>query len=318
MIAKPFVTVAICTRNRAEHLRKVLSSLAEMEVRADVAWELVLVDNGSTDDTKDVIHGFEGTLPIRYSWEPQAGLSRARNRALDEAAGQFICWTDDDVLVDRLWLQSYVDAFARSPDDAFFGGPVVPVLIGRTPSWFRDNRPLLARLVAERDLGTAAVELGGADDELPYGANFAVRADANRRNRFDEMLGVSPHQRRLGEETEVLRAIAREGGTGRWVPGARVRHLIPEARQTLSYVRQYENSSGETWAYLARLRPQTPEGRSLVGKTCWRGVPLGIWRNLATARMRYWVRRLSGAPSQWLPPFLEQAFWQGAVAYLKR
>jgi glucosyl-dolichyl phosphate glucuronosyltransferase len=94
------ITVAICTLNRAESLRRTLESLAAMRVPGELDWELVIINNGCTDHTDDVIKTFAGRLPIQREFEPQHGHSRARNHAVDIAKGDYIVWTDDDVIVD--------------------------------------------------------------------------------------------------------------------------------------------------------------------------------------------------------------------------
>src|SRR5436305_13472240 len=92
-----FVTIAICTFNRAASLRRTLDSLAAMRVPADLGWEVVVVNNSCTDTTDAVIDSFVGRLPIRREFEKSAGQSHARNRAIDVAIGEYIIWTDDDV-----------------------------------------------------------------------------------------------------------------------------------------------------------------------------------------------------------------------------
>src|SRR5690349_14130582 len=98
------ITVAICSLNRAESLRRTLTSLTAMRIPADLAWETLVVNNEGTDHTDQVIDSFVGRLPIRRAMEPRRGLSNARNRAIDEARGDYIIWTDDDVVVDPSWL----------------------------------------------------------------------------------------------------------------------------------------------------------------------------------------------------------------------
>ena len=100
------ITVGICTFNRAESLRRTLNSLAAMEVPADFAWELVVVNNNSTDHTDAMINEDHGRLPIRREFEKRPGHSNARNRAIDAARGDYIVWTDDDVVVDPGWLSA--------------------------------------------------------------------------------------------------------------------------------------------------------------------------------------------------------------------
>ena len=91
------ITIAICTYNRADSLSRTLQSLAAMRLPPRVDWEVVVVNNNSTDHTDAVIASFSGSrLPIRREFEPRRGLSRARNRAVDTADGDYILWTDDD------------------------------------------------------------------------------------------------------------------------------------------------------------------------------------------------------------------------------
>src|SRR5689334_14945335 len=120
------ITVGICTFNRAEKLRRTLDSLVAMRVPSDLAWEIVIVNNNSTDYTDDVISEYVRRLPVRCELEPRHGKSNALNRAIDVAKGDYIVWIDDDVLVDAGWLTAYVEAFRRWPDAAIFGGRIIP------------------------------------------------------------------------------------------------------------------------------------------------------------------------------------------------
>jgi glycosyltransferase involved in cell wall biosynthesis len=121
-----FVTVAICTFNRAESLRRTLDSLAVMRVARDLAWELIVVNNNSTDHTDAVIAEYRHRLPMRREFEPRPGLSNARNRAIAAARGEYIVWTDDDVVAGAGWLAAYAEAFRRWPDAVVFGGRIKP------------------------------------------------------------------------------------------------------------------------------------------------------------------------------------------------
>lgn len=254
--AAPDITVLICTRNRANQLKNVLTSAAAMRVPSGLRWEMVVVDNGSSDHTADVVQSFGDRLPVRVVREEAAGLSNARNRGVAEAQGRYICWTDDDVLIDEGWLAAYAEAFERHPEAAVFGGRITPVLESPTPAWFArlaDEWPLTT-LLAMRDFADV-IPLDFDDGVAPWGANFAVRAAEQRRVRYEPELGVSPHHRRVGEEAEVIHRILKSGATGWWVPGAVVRHIIPVQRQTLRYVYDYFRASGETIAFMERTWP---------------------------------------------------------------
>ncbi|WP_185983290.1 glycosyltransferase [Aureimonas mangrovi] len=312
------ITLVMCTRNRAEQLRRVLDSAAAMRVPEGLAWEFVLVDNGSTDHTREVVESYADRLPIRWVSEPVAGLSNARNRGVAEAKGEYICWTDDDVVIDPEWLAAYAQAFDEHPEAAFFGGVIEPVLEGEQPDWFQENRQALYALLAERDLGADPIALAEEGNRLPYGANYALRGAEQRRHLYDPDLGVSPGQKRLGEEVDVVLKVIGDGGTGIWVPGSRVRHIIPQARQTLDYVRVYQQSAGETWAYLASRRLRNFMGPSLdVERRTIFGVPRWIWREAARHRILFLLRR-RGASTIWLDHWRNYAYYRGAIDYLRR
>src|SRR5947209_7995559 len=127
-------TVAICTWNRASLLARTLEQLTRVEHPAG-AWEVLVVNNDSTDDTERVLDSFADGLPLRRAFEPRAGLSHARNTAVGVATGDYIVWTDDDVLVSAGWLDAYRRAVERWPEAAVFGGPVRPRFEGTPPPW---------------------------------------------------------------------------------------------------------------------------------------------------------------------------------------
>ncbi len=284
-------SVIICSRNRAESLRRTLGSIAAAEHPRE-AWDVVVVDNGSSDDTPGVVASFAHSLPIQYVSEPEAGLSRARNRGVSVARGDYMVWTDDDVIVDRSWLVAYLDAFCARPGDALFAGQIRPVLEQPVTAWFAAGERHLADLMAVRAFSTVTPL---SIDLLPYGANFAVRAMEQRLHLYDPNLGVAPGRRTGDEETTVARAILAGGGEGTTVPASIVNHVIPASRQTTRYVREYYAAYGENWPVVA-----PDKRRCLVG-----GVPPWVLRELIARKAAYIAKRLSG--SDWLPDFVRHA-----------
>jgi glycosyltransferase involved in cell wall biosynthesis len=251
------VTVVICTRNRAAQLASVLDSACKLVIPADLAWEFIVVDNGSNDGTADVVAKYADRLPIRCVREDKAGLSNARNCGVDEAKGDYICWTDDDVVIDPQWLSAYSDAFKRHPEAAVFGGRIIPFLEKPTPDWFESAKfewPLSA-LLAYRDFGKDIIKLTFEGGFVPWGANFAIRTKEQRSYRYNPHLGVSPNHKRVGEETDVIYRIFKEGANGWWVPDSKVTHIIPPKRQTFQYLYDYSYLGGETFGYLRDCFP---------------------------------------------------------------
>jgi glycosyltransferase involved in cell wall biosynthesis len=306
-------SVVICTRNREASLTRVLASMAELAVPEELVWELLVVDNGSTDRTAEIVEGFVHSLPIRRVLEPKAGLSHARNRGIAEARGDYIVWTDDDVLVHRGWLAAYVAAFRRHPSATFFGGRIDPMLEPPTPPWFQENLDLLAGLTVKRDFGPNELTFSLEGDSLPFGANYAVRAADQRRFPYDVRLGVSPAFRRSGEETAVLRALLRSGCVGWWVPDAIITHVLPPTRQTSAHVVDHFRALGQTWAYLNDTGSDNFLGSPYPVVNTFRGVPRWIYRKAAEHLFRAFIAR--PASKEWLIHLTKYGYYRGAIGY---
>jgi glycosyltransferase involved in cell wall biosynthesis len=252
------VSIAVCTRTRAGPIANLLDSITRLRIPPGITWEVVVVDNGSSDDTRQAILAYADRLPIHYAFEETPGVANARNHAVRVLQGRHICWTDDDAEVDPEWLCAYVDAFRRYPDAALFGGKVSPVLQPPTPPWFArlvDKYPVDA-LVASRDFGGREIPLDISRDHIPWGVNHAVRTSDQRRFPYDPQLGVSPLMRRSGEESQMMFELMTSGVTGWWIPSAHVRHIYPSNRQSLAYFYKHYAAIGETMAHLddTRLR----------------------------------------------------------------
>lgn len=286
-------TVAICTWNRAALLSRALERLTRLR-RPKCGWEVVVVNNNSEDDTECVLDSFAGRLPLRRAFEPRPGLSQARNEAVRQAAGDYIVWTDDDTVVDEGWLEAYERAAESHPEAAVFGGPVRPFFEGAPPPWLAAGWRDVGAAYAVRDMGAEPFELS-VGGELPYGANFVVRSEEQRRFLYDPALGRRGAGGALGEETVVIRAVLAAGGKGWWVPDASVSHWIPKERQTVRYLRSYYTLQGRTFHRSARrkLRP---------------------WGRLLYAELRYTFARLSGDPRRRLRLLAEASILRGAVS----
>lgn len=240
------ISVAICTWNRADLLNKTLANLLNLTDSDDYEFELIVVNNNSTDRTDEVISTYEGRLPLRRIFEQTPGLSNARNAAVRAARGDYIIWTDDDVLVDKDWLIAYARAFIKWPEVVVFGGPIEPWFEGTPPDWLKKGWLHIADAYAVRDLGNDPIPLSVKGNIIPYGANFAIRMSEQVRFLYDPKLGLNAGEIILGEETQVVASILSEGFEGRWVPNAKVRHWLPKSRQSLKYIKKYYIGQGKT------------------------------------------------------------------------
>lgn len=287
------LTVAICTWNRAELLRRTLDSLTRTEPNSRGDWELVLIDNNSTDRTTEVCRAFERQLPIHYTKESVQGHAASRNRALSVANGQFILWTDDDVEVSAGWLGAYRNAFERFPDASFFGGPIELRFLQAVPRWLSLHPQEIEGVFARRQLGDQPILLD--KEHLPFGANFATRTDVQRQFLFRTEFGRVAADVRGYDEIDVLGRMIDRGHHGRWVPDARVDHLIPPSRTTIRYVRDYFFGQGQTWV-VRGLSRQSPDE---------------LDQQIRHHRLRYRVGRLVGRSKVWFPHLVQCAHLEG-------
>jgi glycosyltransferase involved in cell wall biosynthesis len=283
------VTVAVCTWNRCLLLRQALESMTALRIPAGTEWELLVVNNRCTDATDEVIAAFTGTLPLRRVYEPEPGLSHARNAAVREATGTYILWTDDDTLVDPGWLAAYVEAYERWPRAVMFGGPVMPWFMAPPPAWVKSGWSLIAEALAVRDLGPSPLLFDGGDN-MPFGANYAVRIEEQRHCLYDPRLGMRAGTLMVGEETRVLTDLLAAGFEGRWVPGASVRHCIPPSRMTTRYLRRYHFGVGRSWA-VTEPRDGSP---TLLGRPRW------AWKRAFLCEAKYLGGRWLSPPEVWL------------------
>lgn len=282
------ITAAICTWNRAALLAETLTALTALRVPDGTTWELLVVDNNSTDATAATIASFEGRLPIRRLFEPKPGLSNARNCAIREAAGEYLLWTDDDVLVEPAWLGAYAAAFTRRPTAAFFGGVIRPWFPNAPPEWLRRGFDHVASAYASLNHGPEEILLSGP--RVPFGANMAFRVAEQRAFPFNPILGHTHGKSILGDETDVFHRMQARGIQGWWVPDAIVRHYIPPARQSIAYIRQYFMGYGR---FLA-LSGEPAAGPRVLGKPRW------LWRSALENEVRYRFGRLFGPPERWV------------------
>jgi glucosyl-dolichyl phosphate glucuronosyltransferase len=294
------ITVAICTWNRAKLLSQALESMSRMVAPNEIQWELLIVNNNCTDNTGEVIASHSRHLPIRTVFEAQPGQSAARNTAVREAKGDYIIWTDDDVLVDRRWIQSYIDAFGRRPEAAVFGGPISPLFEGTPPGWLLRAWAKITGAYAVRDPGDEPSRLNS--DILPFGANFAIRMQDQRRHLYDTALGLRPGMNLRGEEVEVMSSILDAGGTGWWVPEAKVSHWIPKSRQSVKYLRNFFIGQGQALA----MNEADDTATSSPGRP-------RLWRIALISEIKYRIHRLFSKPETWIDHLIYASLMWGKL-----
>lgn len=189
------LSVMICTRNRAASLRTTLNALFQLALSPTYDYEVVVVDNGSTDATRLVVAEFIAALPkrhhgrLRYCHEPRPGLSNARNAALRTAQGDVLIFIDDDIWPAADWLDEICREFTADPDLCLLGGRVLLAQASLQPVGvvISNERQTLttpdgagtvigANIAFRREV---SVQVGGFDPRLGAGGAFAAGEDVD-------------------------------------------------------------------------------------------------------------------------------------------
>jgi GT2 family glycosyltransferase len=302
------VTVIIATYNRAALLDECLAHLRTQ--RFLPGDDVILVDNGSVDDTAATVarHQSAWSVPLRLLHEPRAGKSHAVARALVDASGDILVFTDDDVNVGTGWLDAIRSAMTE-PTVALSGGPVAPRWEKGVPQWMRrarERHPRLGAPIALLDYGDDPVELGA---RTLLGANLAVRREIFvKAGGFPTTLGKLRGTLLSGEDHELCRRVQAAGFRAVYVPDALVHHWVPASRARVFYFLRWFFWSGITHAIMDGERAAT--GGHAIG-----GVPFYLVRQLAWASAAALAGLVTGNRTKALRHAIDVAF---ALGYASR
>ncbi|MEM1241879.1 MAG: glycosyltransferase [Cyanobacteria bacterium P01_H01_bin.26] len=229
----PEISAVICTYNRADRLALALDGL-QTQTLSQARFEIVVIDNASTDDTQSVCATYGQRLPhLVYHYEPVQGLSTARNTGLRVAKGRYIAYLDDDAIPCARWLEEVLSAFTTvDPQPAAVGGPIYPIWELDPPCWMH---------YYVQGYFTILDHGGQADwfpkGEYPYGANMSYRRDVLlAHSGFSEELGRDGKSLLSDEERLLNLTIEADGGRFYYVPAASVQHWIPKERISRSWL----------------------------------------------------------------------------------
>lgn len=240
----PDASIVICTRDRAAIFNETCASLFRIEAQG-IAWEVVVVDNASSDDTAEVALDLQMRLsqPVVIVNEPTVGLSAARNAGIESASGRFIAFLDDDAFPQANWLTASTRALEDSGAYAV-GGPVEPRYCSDLPAWFSDR---FLPYLTVWDLGDKPVEL--IYNEYPRGANMAFRREAFERfGLFSTDLGRKARSLLSCEEIELCLRIERADESILYCPDARVAHRVDGERITPEWLIRRFHAQGASEA----------------------------------------------------------------------
>jgi glycosyltransferase involved in cell wall biosynthesis len=260
------ITLILCTYNRGQILSKTLSSIAASTLPPSVEWEVLVVDNNSSDQTREIVEDFCRQHPahFRYLFEPRPGKSHALQTGIREAPGDVVAFTDDDVTVETTWLQN-LTAELHSGEWAGAGGRTVLQWPSSIPKWLAIEGPWARHGLPGFDQGHEAKQLIGP----PFGANMAFRKEMfAKHGAFRTDLGPSPNRDipRPNEDTEFGRRLIAAGERLRYEPSAVVYHPVPENRMEKKHLLEWWFDTGRAQAREFQVRPV----RALCNLVAWK------------------------------------------------
>jgi glycosyltransferase involved in cell wall biosynthesis len=247
------LTVLFATRNGGHTLRRVLDAYCHLRPPAG-GWKLVIVDNGSTDDTSTVIASFSDRLRLDYRSESRPGKNVALNTGLRCIEGDLVVLTDDDTVPQPGWLEALRSAADAHSDFGVFGGPVEPRWEETPPGWIEDGVPLGPTYTISEPWLTD----GPVSPFFVFGPNMAVRASVfEAGHRFNPAIGPRPSRSYpMGSETEFLVRIAATGVAAWFTREAVVEHIVRPRQLRLPWILGRATRFGRGQYRLHRLLPE--------------------------------------------------------------
>lgn len=264
------LTVLLATRNGARTLPSMLNAFCLLKSPPS-GWKLVVVDNGSSDQTREVVNSFQNRLPLTYLFEGKPGKNAALNAGLAILEGDLAVFTDDDVFPNPEWLVRLRAAADAQPSYLIFGGVILPRWEAPPPAWLEwvSKGPVFT-------LTDPLLMAGPTSPSNIFGPNMAIRAEVFASGiRFNPLIGPRGTEYAMGSETELVRRLVGEGYLAWHVQDAVVEHFIRDFQLTRAWVLRRAIRFGRGQYRMS----QTERPKTLVS---WFGIPRYLFRRLLT------------------------------------
>jgi GT2 family glycosyltransferase len=307
-----YASVIVATYNRATGLGATLKTLLSQETT--FPYEVIVVDNKSTDATKAVTMSLASSTPqLRYVYAAEQGAARARNAGVTAARGTMLVFADDDVTAPPNWLAALLQTYETHKDAWCVGGRIVLEMPTEgVPEWFDEP---LAFCLSGLDMGPDVIRREYPEDV--WSANLSVKREALQRvGLFHPTLGPQGNQMMYAEDSEMCWRIQRAGGTVYYCGAAMLRHRVPASRLSKAFFRRRAYWIGRAYGLL-RVRERDYSWHNLlprllrVSKTWLKSrLPLprpdearalqdevSLWISLGFAHQRWLRQRLDAAPA---------------------
>jgi glycosyltransferase involved in cell wall biosynthesis len=315
-MARCDVSVVISTYNRSRELAGAIESVLEQET-AGAEYEVIIVDNNSSDDTRAVAARLVANHPerLKYVFEPRQGLSYGRNTGIEASSAPIIAFTDDDVRVARDWIARIVAAFRERPDISYIGGKVLPRWSAPPPGWLVNHHwPPLALM----DFDAEYIETSTLRPVCFVGANLAFRREVfDRVGLFSPALGRVKDGIGSTEDHDLQLRVWKAGLKGLYRPELVVTAEVSPDRLTKRYHRRWHQGHGRYCAMMG-VHENTVHGGGPLGRppdlVTLFGSPAFLYTQALASSWKWLVASVAGPA--WRPLYEENRV-RYALAYIR-
>lgn len=303
------ISVILATFNGEHSLNITFDSFMQMALPCG-GWEVLVIDNASDDNTRQIIESYQDKLPIKYIYEPTKGKNFALNSALNGAKGDLFVFTDDDVIADKNWLIELEIAANTHKDFYVFGGKIEPEWPYQPPAWIMDN----VQLGVVYAVSNENWQSGPIDPIHVMGANMAVRSSVFEKGlRFETSIGPNGGNYAMGSETEFTCRLSDLGYHSFYVKSAVVKHIIRPHQLAVDWIlaRAFRFGRG------SYCRENSIADSTDVAKIL--GVPRWMLIRVITLWMTYWAKiifetREQGFQIAWELQYLKGYVYQAWIS----
>jgi len=280
---KPLISVIIATYNRSICLERVINDLLNQQLSGTFDYEMIIVDNGSTDNTENMVKNLKEQASGRliYCKQLAPGKSNALNMGITQSKGEIIAFTDDDVMVEKNWLSSIAECFNKYPCDGI-AGKVLPVFPDKTPQWVRQNPVQMAGVVVIYDHGDTACQADKTTERF-IGSNWAFKSSVFKDcGLFSTDLGPGTPMV-VGEDEEFYSRLFLKNKVLYYCPQVIIRHPVDLNRLSWAKMAKWHMALGRYLAY-----NQIQQGNNNF--ICYGGIPRYIIKIIVMSSLKLLVQ----------------------------
>jgi len=261
---KPVLSIIICTFNRCDLLKLAIKSCID-QTAAKSLFEIVVIDNNSTDQTKQVCQDF-ASFGVRYIFETEQGLSAARNTGYKVALADYIGYLDDDAIADQNWVEISLEIIKNEKPD-IFGGPIYPFYLSDKPEWFKDEFEIR---YAQNESGILAANKYISGSNMIIKKEFLISIKG-----FPTSLGMNGEKLSYGEDNYVVDLARSQNRYVYYNINLKVKHFVPEWKMNILYFIMFRFEGGRS---SFRLSDKQQVGTSLDALGYIKGTIDGLYK----------------------------------------